>query len=793
MNLTSKKKFVLENNGVAFNPHTSSHNSTSPYKQNEKIIYLPKDFLKNNNIISTPITNTETNITIYNNASKQTTTNPNTLRCQPNLLLYNKNFYKHPLILKNKHNNNTNTTNNTNNNSNNNMSTHSQIIPTNINISTIDNKDISINSSVTMNNISKPKGKIVSKVISFSKDKLEQIQQSKQQMLCCCYNSEGNVNAQYCSNNSGNMIYTRKRSKDRNKLKLIDERRKMCKSVKELNTNTFGEGGECNGYNNSLLTSVEGLIKGKSGIIQQDKDKDGINNNNNDGNDCSSFGNGQRVTTEKDVKCSMQGKKGSNVKQRIQLTKEVINDNNTNTLIHSILNTPSHKNTITIDNDNNNTITHNEVSNKVNKETLNNDKLLTLLKQKVERMKESHKRQTEKFNNSNNNSNSNNSNSNNEKYYLSNFNINENQFKTTSTSSSKCSVSLNKSNNVLKDNYCHYTFNTPLSTESGFKQVYSTPNTKHVHSTKYYEEVSPKQIVCGNIISSPNVTKRQTHSSLKSSLRLNNNNNNKDNNNSNSEYNYYVYSQVLNKHNNTKTKHNVKVNEEISKDTTNTNAVINETHLTSKNNIKDKLYTLEFINNTINNNNNNNNNSNNATIEHDDNNNTISQSTTTTIGNKDKKYRLIYDYERIAKEARHTLYNTINIDSTTDNNNIYDSSIHKKTQSVRDLKERKHITTEDDDDDDEYINHKKTNSVRIYQNNNTTHNNTNPYYTIITQVNNKPKHDHKTYNNNTNIELLSFVSKLPSKTNNVLIETIPKTSLSKLSTSSSLYNKYSKY
>ena len=783
MNLTSKKKFVLENNGVAFNPHSSSHNSTSPYKQNEKIIYLPKDFLKNNNIISTPITNTETNITIYNNASKQTTTtNPNTFRCQPNLLLYNKNFYKHPLILKNKHTNNnntnTNTTNNTNNNSNNNISTHSEIIPTNINISTIDNKDISVNSSVTMNNISKPKGKIVSKVISFSKDKLEQIQQSKQ-MLCCCYNSEGNVNTQYC-NNSSNMIYTRKRSKDRNKLKLIDERRKMCKSVKEINS------GECNGYNNSLQHDIN------------------CNKSNNEDSDYSSFGNGQHVTTEKDVKSSMQAKKGSNVKHRIQLTKEVINDNNTNsnsncnntnTLIHSILNTPSHKNTITIDNDNN-TITHNEVSNKVNKETLNNDKLLTLLKQKVERMKESHKRQTEKFNNSNNNSNSNNSNSNNEKYYLSNFNINENQFKTTSTSSSKCSVSLNKSNNVLKDNYYHYTFNTPLSTESGFKQVYSTPNTKHIHSTKYYEEVSPKQIVCGNIISSPNVTKRQTHSSLKSSLRLNNNNN-KDNNNN--EYNYYVYSQVLNKHNNTKAKHNLKVNDEISKET-NTNAVADESCLTNKNNIKDKLYTLEFINNTINNNNNNNN----ATIEHDDNN-TISQSTTTTttsIGNKDKKYRLIYDYERIAKEARHTLYNTINIDSNSDNNNItnnniYDSSIHKKTQSVRDLKERKHITTEDDDDS-EYINHKKTNSVRIYQNDNTTHNNINPYYTIITQVNTKPKHDNKTYNN-TNIELLSFVSKLPSKTNNVLIETIPKTSLSKLSsssttsTSSSLYNKYSKY
>ena len=353
MNLTSKKKFVLENNGVAFNPHTSSHNSTSPYKQNEKIIYLPKDFLKNNNIISTPITNTETNITIYNNASKQTTTtNPNTFRCQPNLLLYNKNFYKHPLILKNKHTNNTNTntTNNTNNNSNNNISAHSQIIPTNINISTIDNKDISVNSSVTINNITKPKGKIVSKVISFSKDKLEQIQQSKQ-MLCCCYNSEGNVNAQCCSNSS-NMIYTRKRSKDRNKLKLIDERRKMCKSVKEINTNTFGEGGECNGYNNSLVTSVEGII------IQHDNN---CNKSNNEDSDYSSFGNGQHVITEKDVKSSsMQGKKGSNVKHRIQLTKEVINDNNntnsnsnnTNTLIHSILNTPSHKNTITINNDN---------------------------------------------------------------------------------------------------------------------------------------------------------------------------------------------------------------------------------------------------------------------------------------------------------------------------------------------------------------------------------------------------------------------------------------------------------
>ena len=797
MNLTSKKKFALENNGVSFNQH-ASQSSTSPYKQNEKIIYLPKDFLKNNNILSTPITNTETNITIYNNASKQTAANPNSFRCQPNLLLYNKNFYKHPLILKSKHphstNNNTNTTNNTNNNTITNTSVHSQKMPpnVNINISTIDNKDTSVNSSIT-NSVSKPKGKIVSKVISFSKDKLEQIQQSKQ--MLCCYNSEGNAGVARCANgnSNNNMIYTRKRSKDRNKLKLIDERRKMCKSVKEINSNTFAESSECAGYN-SLITSVEGLVRGKNSLTQ-DKDRD----TNNEDSDYSSFGNGH--LTDKDATGVGRCCRGNNVKQRIQLTKEVMNDKDSDnikeqTLVHSILNTPSHKNTITVDNDDAvMTVAHSEVT-KTNKDAIDNDKLLTLLKQKVERMKETHKRQSDKFNNINNSSN-------NEKYYLSNFNIDENQFKTTSTSSSKCSVSANKSNSVLKDGYCHYAVHTPLSTESGYKQVYSTPNTKHVHSAKYYEEVSPKQIVCGNIISSPSATKRQTHSSLKSSLRINNNPNlpthTEKNKDSSYEYNYYVYSQVLNKHNNTnaKTKHNLKMTSAniektikgINTDTANNNGDYDEAHLIAKNNIKDKIYTLEFMNSAADNNNN--------TIAHGDQQNTSTPQSAATV-NKDKKYRLIYDYERIAKEARHSLYNTItsNTDSNSDSG-LYDSSVHKKTHSVRDLKERKHMSNEDD----EYANHKKTNSVRIYQNDNTVLN-ANPYYTIITQVSNsdkgaKAKND-KPCSNNANIELLSFVSKFPSKTNNVLIETIAKSSVSKsisssnTSTSSSVY-KYSKY
>ena len=837
MNLTAKKKYPKENNGLQIT-QSNSKTSISPTKKNEKIIYLPKDFLKKNNLITTQINRTETNITMYNNSTRQNTTNPNSFRCQPNLLLYNKNCYKNPLML-----NNVNKNNNVNNNT---MVTHRKSPNTNVNVSTIE-KDNSINSgnvnNTSVNNNSNSKksnvnsGQIMSKVISFSKEKLQKIQLNKE-LIINNFSSEKNPKKENTRYLCPNMIYTRKRSKDGNDLRIgNNERRKLCKSAKEISSSKITENSALDTVlltnNNSLLTSIqinndiqdnlnktqEEEINNHEEILIQDNSECNINNlgidqkhkKSKSSKQCFGLLN-QRVASAKDVTIEKENNESNN--------NNMNSNNNTkheSKNIHSIISNLSNKDK---------KITKKEetiltkVKNKMKNDSINNEKLLTLLKQNVEKMKELHKQQTNNTNNtttinnnSSNNNNSNNTNLNKDTSILNQINLAEKQFKNISPSSSIC---FNK-NNILKNDL---TVNTSLNTEPYYKQMYSTPNYKTISNNKYYEEVSPKQIVCGNIISTPNTSKTNTNSSMKENQNMRNNFSipvlTEKSRDSSYEYNYYVYSQVLNNNTNAKIKQNLKMasamnvdkkiknfpfnngsllsntNKDIINNTHSNTNILNtnydEAHLVTKNNIKDKLYNLEFNNNWK---------GNGASTEtqHQQNNQkeqpkeNNSKKTEEERGQqetlfniKDKKYRLIYDYGRMAKEAKGNLY------KETDPNiieQLFDPSIHKKTQSFRDLKERKYISNED-----EWAMHKKTNSVRLHQTE--TKQNKDSYYTVMTQIDKEKGNilkTQETYNsNNSNYELLSLTNRFQNKTNNVLSDVIARTTSKKFNVSSSLNN-----